>query len=284
MTDLPEALSKVDLHTHTNASDGALSPEALIERAAAIGIEHLSITDHDTVDALPDAMRGAEEAGIDFIPGIELSTDIPHGEVHLLGYYIDFRDPDFLSMLEVMRDSRVNRARRMVEKLAQLGMPLSWERVKELAGEGSVGRPHVAQAMLEKGYISTMAEAFEKWIGREGPAYVERYKLTPAEAIALVRRVGGIPVLAHPLDIPDLEGMLAQLTSHGLLGLECYYGKYTEDQVAYLAALADKYGLICTGGTDFHGLPNMDDVPLGGTYVPLEVVEELKATRLRLRE
>jgi hypothetical protein len=277
-------VSRVDLHTHTNVSDGALAPEVLVERAAAVGLHHLAITDHDAVDALPAAVQRARLKGLDLIPGIELSTDIPHGEVHLLGYYVDYQDADLLDMLEAMRDSRLNRARRMVEKLAELGMPVEWERVKELAGEGSVGRPHVAQAMLEKGYVATMAEAFERWIGREGPAYVERYKLTPAEAIALVRRVGGVPVLAHPLEIPDLENMVAELTAHGLLGLECYYGRYTESQVAYLVALADKYGLIHTGGTDFHGLPNMDDVPLGGTYVPILCVEELKAAYARLRE
>lgn len=283
MTGITRPLSKVDLHTHTNASDGALSPEALVDRALAVGVEHLAITDHDTVDALSGAMARAQELGIDLIPGLELSTDIPNGEVHLLGYYIDFGDAELLGVLEAMRDSRVNRARRMVEKLKRLGMPLEWDRVRELAGGGSVGRPHVAQAMLEKGYISTMAEAFEKWIGRTGPAYVERYKLTPTEAIALVRRVGGVPVLAHPLDIPGLEAMVAGLAAEGLLGLECYYGKYTEDQVTYLTALADKYGLIRTGGTDFHGLPNMDDVPLGGTYVPVGCVEELRTAYARLR-
>ncbi len=282
MTDIGSP-SLVDLHTHTCASDGALSPEELVDRALEVGLKYLAITDHDIVDAIPQAQQRAQQLGLELIPGIELSTDIPHGEVHVLGYYIDFHDTDFLKTLETMRDSRLRRAQRMVEKLGQLGMPLEWERVQQLAGEGSVGRPHVAQAMVEKGYVATIAEAFQKWIGREGPAYVERYKLTPSEAVALIRQVGGVPVLAHPLDIPNLEALLAELNAQGLMGLECYYGKYTGEQTEYLVSLADKFGLIHTGGTDFHGLPSMDDVPLGGTYVPITCVEELKAAYARYR-
>ena len=174
-------MSKVDLHVHTTASDGRYTPTEIVRRAAKSGLAVLAITDHDTVDGIPEALDAAREfPELEVIPGVEINTDVPTGEAHVLGYFIDYTHPELLSVLRDMRASRQERAQKMVAKLADLGMPLDWERVKQLAGTDSIGRPHIAQALLEKGYISTFREAFDRYISRDGPAYVERTKVTPA--------------------------------------------------------------------------------------------------------
>jgi hypothetical protein len=172
----------------------------------------------------------------------------------------------------------------MVERLAALGMPLDWARVREIAGDGAIGRPHVAQAMLEKGYIENFKEAFNRYIGREGPAYVEREKMTPGEAVALVIRSGGIPVLAHPFTMPDTETWIAGLTKAGLVGLEAYYKDNTPENTRDTLALADKYGLIVTGGSDFHGIEGSGEVGLGGVNVPVKAARQLIKLAKKTRE
>jgi len=269
-------VSKVDLHLHTTASDGRHTPAELVRLAASKGLEYIAVTDHDTIDGIAPALaESARFAGLHVIPGVELSTDVPKGEVHLLGYFVDYDDVQFRSQLEDMRNSRVNRARGMVEKLAGLGVQIEWERVKEIAGSGAMGRPHIAQAMLEKGYIKTTQDAFRSYIGHGGPAYVERDKLTPAEAVKLVLKAGGLPVLAHPLTSGDAEGTIKELKAVGLVGMEVYYASHSVEQVAMLAGLANKYFLIATGGTDYHGIDLMAETMVGGTDVPLLAIREL---------
>ncbi len=244
-------MSEVDLHLHSSASDGRLSPEAL-----------------ETARAFP---------GMTFIPGVEISTDVPEGEVHVLGYFIDFTDSALGRSLERFRNSRQGRAQGMINKLAGLGVNIDWARVQELAGDGAVGRPHIARAMLEKGYISKFEDAFEKYIGRGGPAYVERYKMTPAEAVALVRRARGLPVLAHPFTAPEPEKLLKALKPEGLVGLEAYYKDASRKDTDAMLALAAKYGLIATGGSDYHGIGESNEVKPGGVDVPLRAAEDLIA-------
>ena len=187
---------------------------------------------------------------------------------------MDYRSPWLQSVLGRLRDSRLARAQQMVKRLTAIGFPLAWERVAEIAGAGSaIGRPHVAQAMLERGYVNSIEEAFWRYIGRGGPAYVERFKLAPAEAVRLVRKVGGVPVLAHPLGIMDVVPELIQV---GLAGLEAYYPGYSEEEIRFLLAQAAKYRLLVTGGSDFHGGSVMPEIQLGSVNVPLSVVEELK--------
>jgi predicted metal-dependent phosphoesterase TrpH len=269
-------VSRVDLHVHSNVSDGKYTPEEIVAKAARAGLEYLALTDHDTVDGLAPATKAAGAfPGLTFIPGVEISTDVPDGEVHILGYFIDYTSKDLTSNLKRFRDSRLGRARGMVDKLHRLGIDIDWRRVQEIAGDGTVGRPHVAQAMLEKGYIETFAEAFDKYIGRDGPAYVEREKMTPAEAVALILRSGGLPVMAHPFTVPDPERVLAELKEAGLIGIEVYYKDNTEEQTDALLGLAQKYGLIATGGTDYHGIDESREVSLGGVEVPIEVAERL---------
>jgi predicted metal-dependent phosphoesterase TrpH len=275
------ATSRVDLHLHTTLSDGRLAPRALVQHAHARGVRWLAITDHDTTDGLPEAEAEAARLGLELIPGIELSTDLGSLSVHVLGYFLAYQEPALQERLVLLRDDRVYRARRMVERLGELGYPIAWERVLAIAGEGSVGRPHIAQALLEAGYIQSIAEAFDRFIGDHGPAYVERMKLTPAEAIALIHACGGVASLAHPYDAPDVAALVAELVPAGLDGVETYYQGYAPEQVERLLALADAYGLIPTGGSDFHGFP-MGDSPeiendVGSVYVPEEVVERLRA-------
>ena len=190
----------VDLHTHTTASDGSLSARALVELARSKGLAALAISDHDSTDSLDAALVAGQELGIEVIPGIEISTDVSESEIHVLGYFIDYHDTQFQTLLATLREARLGRARKMVEKLATLGMPLEWQRVQAFAGVGAVGRPHVAKALVEAGFVPDIKTAFDRYISRNGPAYVERYKLTPVEAVKMLLKVGGMPVLAHPLE------------------------------------------------------------------------------------
>lgn len=268
----------VDLHLHTTASDGRLTPAQLIALVAARGLRVIAVTDHDTTEGLPGAIEAARAyPPLTLIPGVELSTDVPGGEIHVLGYFVDRRNSDFEAFLARMRDSRVDRGRRMVEKLADLGMPVPWERVLELAQGGAVGRPHIAQAMVEKGYVASIQEAFNRYIGRNGPAYAEREKLTPEEAVRFLARTGALPVLAHPGEISDLDEVAAELKQAGLVGIEVHYNGYSPEQVDRLARVAAAHGLLPCGGTDYHALGHEGESEPGTAGPPMEVAERLLA-------
>ncbi|MBI4294646.1 MAG: PHP domain-containing protein [Chloroflexi bacterium] len=278
-------MSKVDLHLHTTASDGSLTPEQMVKRAVEVGLEIIAITDHDTVAGIEPAMAAARSyPGLTLIPGVEINTDVPQGEVHVLGYFVDYHHPEFASKLETLRRSREERAQKMIARLAGLGIPIEWRRVRELAAGESVGRPHIAQAMLEKRYIGTLKEAFTKYIGRDGPAYVERYKLTPDEAVTLVVRASGLPVLAHPAGIDGLETLVPRLKRQGLIGLEVYYPGYTSEMVAELSQLARRNSLLTTGGSDYHAAGLATDVELGLIDVPRESAVQLIALAQRRQQ
>lgn len=267
---------KADLHVHSTASDGRHTPEDLVRMAVSRGVEVLAITDHDSVDGIPAALEAARAfPGLKVIPGVEISTDVPHGEVHVLGYFIDYTDPGLTAKLADLRDSRKVRARKMIGKLADMGVQVEWDRVQEIAGSGSVGRPHLARAMMEKGYVQSAREAFNKYIGREGPAYVEREKMTPEEVVEMIVKVGGLAVLAHPVDIDDLEELLPRLQRVGLIGIEAYYNGYTPKTVEYLASMSSKHHLIALGGSDYHGMDTITETPLGGVDLPPDNVKRL---------
>ncbi len=269
---------KVDLHIHTTASDGRLTPEEVVRIAAKQGLSVIAITDHDSIAGLEPALLAAESfPSLRVIPGLEINTDIPNGEVHILGYFIDYKNKELEQALERLRNSREARAQQIVTKLEELGIDIAWQRVLELAGGGSVGRPHIAQAMFERGYIPSFQEAFIKYIGRQGPAYAERERFSPQEAAKLVVKAGGLPVLAHPADIDDLEELLVELKEGGLVGLEAYYNGYHRRMIERLVHLAAKHGLITSGGSDFHGLGGVDETPLGGVAVPVGCAERLIA-------
>jgi hypothetical protein len=270
--------ARIDLHLHTTASDGCSSPEEIVNKAAKLGLSAIAICDHDTVDGIAPALAAAEATPrLRVIPGVEVSTLASGSEVHVLGYFINITDPGLKNALDVLRNSRRERAKAIIARLKSLDIHIDWQRVQELAGSGSVGRPHIARAMLEKGYISYFKEAFDRYIGLGGPAYVERFKITPVEAVALIIKASGLPVLAHPLTAGEPEAMIAGLKEAGLAGIEVYYDNYTENERASLARLARKYNLIATGGSDYHGLDDSAETMIGGANVPPESLEQLIA-------
>lgn len=273
----------VDLHLHTLASDGRLSPTELVQLAAGQGLKVIAISDHDTTEGLAEAYQAAQQfPDLRIIPGIELSTDIPGDEIHMLGYFMDYEDDEFQGILRQFRAGRLERGRLMVEKLATLDVHVEWERVMEIAGDGSVGRPHIALAMVEAGYIKEPREAFTDYLGRNGLAYVEREKMTPAEGVEMLGRVGGVAVLAHPAQLADLDDKVAELKAAGLMGMEVHYAMYSTETVAYLASVAERHGLIPCGGSDYHFLGNTGELLPGTLGPPMETVERLEEAARRL--
>lgn len=275
----------VDLHLHTTASDGRLSPTELVQLVSRNGLKVVSISDHDTTEGLAEAYKAARDfPDLRIIPGIEFSTDVPGDEIHMLGYFIHYDDDQFQESLRVLRLGRLERGRAMVEKLATLGIHLEWGRVREIAGDGSVGRPHIALAMVEKGYIKEPREAFLQYLGRNGPAYVEREKMTPAEAVCLLAQVGGVAVLAHPAQLVDLDVKIPDLKAAGLVGMEVHYAQYSPETVQRLAGIAARHGLIPCGGSDYHGLGNSGEPLPGEAGPPMATVERLEEASLKLAQ
>ncbi len=271
-------MSKVDLHIHSTASDGRLSPAEIVSKSAELGLTVIAIADHDSLDGIAPALVAARTfPWLKVIPCVELSTDVPNGEVHVLGYFMDYTDQELGASLGRMRNSRRERALGMIAKLENLGMSIDWKRVQEIASSGSIGRPHIAQALLERGYIASFKEAFAKYIGRDGTAYVEREKMTPVEATELVLRANGLPVLAHPFTVNDPETMVVELKAAGLVGIEAYYNGYTADEINRLVSLAERHNLITTGGSDYHGLDVSNETMIGDVDVPMRSAEQLIA-------
>jgi len=270
-------VGQADLHIHSTASDGRLTPAEVVQEAARRGLKFMSLTDHDTVDGIAEALAAVQSfPGLKLIPGVEISTDIPQGEAHVLGYFIDYNSRQLLEKLEQFRNSRLNRAQGMVAKLDKLGVHLDWQRVQQIAGSSVMGRPHIARAMLEKGYIGSFKQAFTDYIGHDGPAYVERDKLTPAEAVALIIKARGVAVLAHPFTVNEPEALIIELEAAGLAGIETYYNNYTAEDISRLVSLAREHNLIATGGSDYHGIDS-SETDIGGIDLPLASVEKLIA-------
>jgi hypothetical protein len=266
---------------HSTASDGVHTPGELVAACLAAGLRYIALADHDTTDGVQEALDAAAGTGLTVIPAVEMST-LEEGsyELHILGYHIDHHFPPLQARLAQLRRSRIERAQAILDLLAGQGRPLSWERVAALADEGSLGRPHIAQAMVEAEYAESVEGAFREYLRRGGTAYVPRAKLSPAEAIDLILRAGGVPVLAHPTRVVE---HIPQLVRAGLLGIEAYYNDYPEAEVAFLRRLAKKHGLVVTGGTDYHGA-EITPAPAPGTVdVPLEVVDALRARAREVR-
>jgi len=266
---------KADLHVHSTASDGVLTPSAVVRLALERGLSVIALTDHDTLSGIAEAQEAASGTDLEVVPGVEVSSEGSWGDLHILGFYVDPADPLLNERLRAMQESRAGRARRMVEELARLGMVLSWEEIEEMAGGQSIGRPHIARALVNNGYISSIGEAFERYIGREGPAYVPRMRLTPRQVIAAIRGAGGIAVLGHPA-YSDAVGMVEELVSCGLQGLEVYYAQHSPEDIQVLLNLCRRYGLLATGGSDFHGPAHGEGAPLGSVPIPAACVQQLR--------
>lgn len=270
-----------DLHVHTTASDGTFTPSEIVRLAVQTGLKGIAITDHDTLDGIEAAKAAAgRHPGFEVISGIELNTDAGEREVHILGYLLDWRHAGLAARLAEIKTARENRAQKMVEKLREMGYQIEYERVRSLAQGDIVARPHVAQALLEKGYIQTMREAFDQLIGLGRPAYVKRYKFLPEEAIALIRDAGGVPVLAHPGLIGD-PGVVLKMIDLGISGLEVYYPEHRADEEAIFLQIAREHRLVITGGSDFHGQGG-DMQRLGLVQVDSAHITALKACKKAL--
>jgi len=275
-------MSSGDFHTHSTRSDGVLTPTRLVELAATRGVRVMALTDHDTLDGLEEAAAAAaRHSGFLLITGVELSCDVPGTEVHMLGLFVDTTNARLRMELKRFRDGRIERGRRMAEALTELGVPVDWTRVQQIAGEASIGRPHVAQALVERGHVSNLTEAFDRYLGRNAPAYVEREKLAPAEAIALIRQAGGLAVFAHPTFTDDYERVAGELAAQGLFGLEAHYKAYPPELVESLSALAERLGLFALGGSDYHGLAREDEREPGDIPLPDGVIASFLAAARR---
>lgn len=267
----------VDLHTHSTASDGLLSPADLVREAGRLGVRTISLTDHDTIDGLAEAQRAGAGFGVEVIPGVELGSSIERHEHHLLGYFIEPGSDTLRRDLSELAARRRVRVETMVTRLNEVGVRLTLDEVYAEAGRGSVGRPHVARVLVASGQVGSIAEAFDRFLKFGQPGYVPRQPFTPEEAVAMIIRAGGAPVLAHPLSTGDPEAAVRRLRPAGLLGLEVFYGEYRPAIWEELAGLARTYDLIATGGSDYHGPNYRAGRELGGPPVPPDTVERLRA-------
>lgn len=269
-----------DLHLHTAFSDGTFTPSELISGSLKAGICAVGVVDHDTVSGIASCIEAGAKDGIEVIPGIELSAEFEGAEVHILGYFIDYHNTALLKRLESLKKCRVERIYKIIEKLEAAGVSLNPETVFNISAKGTVGRLHVARALVKEGKVSSVFEAFQKYIGDKGPAYELGFKFSPAEAIKLIRDSGGIPVIAHPYVLKN-DGLILEFIKYGLMGIEAYYPEHTQSMTNFYKALAKKHNLLITGGSDCHGSAK-PEVKIGSIRIPYELVEELKEARMRI--
>ncbi len=268
-----------DLHVHTNLSDGTFSPEKVVEYSKANGLAAIAITDHDCCAGIAPAIIAAKDLDIEIIPGVELTAELENSEIHILGYFIDWQDTPFLKKLAEISRVRRRRAKEILEKLRKCKVSISEDELFELSGPGSVGRLHIAHLLFKKGYVSSLAQAFTKYIGDTGPCYVKKFKLSPREAVEMINGVGGIPVLAHPKTIyikyVSREDVVKGLVRDGIQGIEVYHSDHKARDQEEFKALAETYKLFITGGSDCHGL-GKKEVLIGRVKIPYELVGKLK--------
>lgn len=268
--------ARADLHVHTTASDGAFTPTQVVELAAQAGLAAVGITDHDAIGGVEEAVAAGERFGVQVVPGVEINTEMGPIEVHILGYFIDWQSEKLRRKLEGLRAARIERGRKIVEKLRALGVPVTLERVLEIARDGSVGRPHVAQAVVETGVVSSVNAAFGTYLVRGAPAYVERTRLTPYDAVGLVVSAGGVACFAHPSKT-NRDDMIPGLIKCGLQAIEVYHADHSPDVERHYQAIARRYGLIPTGGSDAHGFDPEGGSSIGDVTVDLKIVDQLRA-------
>lgn len=282
----------VDLHLHTTASDGVMSPSVLVRYAKAKGLRAIAITDHDTVGGVSEGLVAGSELEFEVIPGIEISAEHSPGSMHLLGYFLDIEHPLLTERLRFLQKARAERNPKIIEKLNRLGIRITYEEVVRASGGGQVGRPHFAQVLLEKGYVRSFQEAFERFLTKGAPAYVDKLRFSPRDALQLIRKAGGVPVLAHPntLDVKgggELEKLVTGLVAQGLVGIEVYYPEHTALQTAEYRLLAERHRLLMTGGTDYHGIAG-DGLDIGTgrgeMRLPYSMVETLRRAHQTILE
>ena len=271
---------KIDLHMHTTLSDGKLTPTELVRLLHDRDVDIAAISDHDSTEGLPEAFEAAGKfPDLRIVSAVEISADHPthdKADVHVLGYFLDHKHEQLNATLSSFRDDRVVRAHKMVERLNQLGYSINWERVVEIAGKAGIGRPHIAQALVEHGYIAQVRDAFNGLLNDEGMAFVGRPHITMSDSAELIQAAGGVAVLAHPLFVPNYEDIVPALRGMGFVGMEVHYGEFSVEQRASLLALTEQYGLLPCGGSDYHAMGHEGEHLPGTAGPPLEVFEELE--------
>ena len=267
-------MERIDLHIHTVYSDGTYTPEEVVTRAKDLDLVAISITDHDSVDGVEEAVRAGEKLGVEVIPGVEMSTDLADDEIHILGYYLDWKDKAFLSQLREFQGARARRNRKLIRRLGDLGMRLGYNEVKKLNPRGVISRLHIARLMVKSGYVPSIDAAFEEWLNPGKPAYVRRLKVSPIQMIHSISDLGGIPVLAHP-HLSKRDDLIPELVKAGLRGIEVYHSAHNGRVVEHYKRIARKHCLLVTGGSDCHGEAK-DEVLMGKMRVPASLLAELK--------
>jgi predicted metal-dependent phosphoesterase TrpH len=271
---------KIDLHMHTTYSDGKLTPTELVRLLHDRGVDIAAVSDHDSTEGITEALGAAEAyPELRIVPAVEISADHPtdpKGDVHVLGYFLDHHHAELGTKLASFRDNRLYRGQKMVERLIELGYKITWEHVLEIAGEAGIGRPHIAQALVDSGYIAQIKDAFDGILDDDGVAFVDRPHISMAESAALIRAAGGVTVLAHPVFIPDYESLLPQIGDLGFVGFEVHYGDFDTGLRSSLLALANKYHMLPCGGSDYHAMGHEGEHLPGTAGPPLEVFEELE--------
>ncbi len=268
---------KIDLHMHTLYSDGVFSPIELIDKAKDVGLETVSITDHDNLSGIEEAVRYGKKIGVDVISGIEISADIEDKEIHILGYFLDVNNDELQKSLTFFREERFFRAKRILKKLNQMGVDLSLESVMEFAKGSAVGRPHIALALVKGGYVGNFYEAFAKYLGNDAPAYEKKIHISPESAVQLINDAGGLSFLAHPANIK--ESLLYQIIKSGIDGIEVIHPSHSPQQIKNYKGIVNEYYLLESGGSDFHGGSRNDEPNLGKYYI---TEDKLDAMRKRL--
>jgi len=267
-----------DLHLHTTHSDGLYTPKEMMERAVKVGLKVIAISDHDAVSGYVEASKYFNEMELTVIPAVELSTALDNTEIHILGYLIDHTNPEMLEAISKFREARQDRGIKIVQKLNELDIDLSMDTVRKIAGDATLGRPHIAEALVQEEFVETFNEAFARYLGYHAPAYVPKFRITPYEAIELIHGAGGVAVLAHPGTL-GRDDKIPELVEAGLDGIEAIYPLHSHQQIERYKRMTSDFGLIFTGGSDCHGR-NQEKMRLGGTTVPKECYESL----LRVKE
>jgi len=266
-----------DLHVHSLASDGTYTSAQLIKESIKRKLSAIAIVDHDTVEIIPEAIAQTKDTDLEIIAGIELTAQYENQEIHILGYFVDYLNNALLEQLKAVQQNRIQRVHKIINNLSELGVELNPETVFNISGKGTVGRMHIARALVEEGHVGTISEAFRKYIGDRSPAYVLGFRLSPQEAIKIINAAGGVAVLAHPYILHN-DALIAEFVNYGLEGIEVYYPEHSQSMINFYLDLAKKLNLLVTGGSDFHGSAK-PDIKLGIVKIPFELVEKLRRAR-----
>ncbi len=276
-------MSRIDLHAHSTVSDGSFSPEEVVHMATEAGLDGFALTDHDNIGGVPTAIDAGKREGILVIPGVEISAEYPQGTCHILGYFFDPEDAVFREKLEYLQQARAERNPKIAKKLQALGIDITYDEVQAIAGSEQVGRPHFARILMDKGVVKDFNEAFDRFLGKDKAAYVDKFRYRPEEAFQMIQEAGGVVVLAHPYTLncsdAELTSLLKEWVPKGLRGMEVFYPDHTDEMIDRYSRIADTFGLIKTGGSDFHG--NNKEGSVLGDCGPrgcptMDIIEQLK--------